>query len=112
MTKKLWGGRFGKETNPLVEEFTRSIQYDYKLAKADVLGSIFHVSILEKSGYLSENEADRLTDSLHGIIDNIDNGTFKPDLRYEDIHTNIQNILEKEVGGLALKLHTARSRND
>ena len=48
MAKKLWGGRFGKETNPLVEEFTRSIHYDKKLAEYDVVGSVLHVAILEK----------------------------------------------------------------
>lgn len=112
MAKKLWGGRFGKEMNPLVEEFTRSIQYDQKLAQADVLGSKFHVDILERSGYLSEREAFNLWDGLDKISDDIDKGVFKPNLENEDIHTNIQNILEKRVGDVALKLHTARSRND
>lgn len=112
MAKKLWGGRFGKKTNPLVEEFTKSIQYDQKLARADVLGSMFHVDILERSGYLSEGEASNLWNGLEEILEDIDSGVFKPDLKDEDIHTNIQNILERRVGNLALKLHTARSRND
>ncbi len=60
MTKKLWGGRFDKETDPLVEKFTRSIQYDQKLARYDILGSIFHVQILKKSKYLTPEEADKL----------------------------------------------------
>ena len=47
MSKKLWGGRFQKETNPLVEEFTKSIQYDYKLALHDLVGSALHVAILQ-----------------------------------------------------------------
>jgi len=112
MAKKLWGGRFGKETNPRVEEFTKSIQYDQKLARADVLGSKFHVDILERSGYLSEGEAFNLWNGLDEISDDIDKGIFKPNLENEDIHTNIQNILERRVGDVALKLHTARSRND
>ena len=45
MTKKLWGGRFEKATDPLVEEFTKSIHYDYKLAKYDVIGSMAHVQL-------------------------------------------------------------------
>ena len=112
MAKKLWGGRFSKKTDPLVEEFTKSIQYDQKLAQADVLGSKFHVDILERSGYLSEGEAFNLWNGLDKISDDIDKGIFKPNLENEDIHTNIQNILEKLVGDAALKLHTARSRND
>ena len=46
MAKKMWGGRFGKKTDPLVEEFTKSIDYDYKLAEYDVIGSLIHINIL------------------------------------------------------------------
>ncbi|MFH1440593.1 MAG: argininosuccinate lyase [Candidatus Omnitrophota bacterium] len=112
MAKKLWGGRFSKQIDPLVEEFSRSIQYDYKLGEYDVLGSILHVKILKKSGYLTKQEADKLHKELKSIYDSIINGAFKPDNKSEDIHTNIQNILEKKLGNTALKLHTARSRND
>ena len=112
MTKKLWGGRFKKKTDPLVEEFTTSIDYDYKLAKYDVLGSIFHVLILKKANLLTGKEAERLGKSLKRIYTKIDKKKFLVDRFAEDIHTNIQNAIEKEVGNLALKLHTARSRND
>lgn len=112
MAEKLWGGRFSKKTDPLVEEFTKSIQYDYKLAQYDVLGSLSHVEILKRCGYLTNEEASKLSKELVNINDDIKKGLFKPNLKNEDIHTNIQNILQKKVGDLALKLHTARSRND
>ncbi len=112
MAKKLWGGRFSKPTDPLVEQFTKSINYDYKLALYDVLGSISHVEILKKSGYLSIDEANSLTKELGAIFDSIKNGKFIPDHKCEDIHTNIQNILEEKLGDVVLKLHMARSRND
>ncbi|MBN1353157.1 MAG: argininosuccinate lyase [Candidatus Omnitrophica bacterium] len=112
MAKKLWGGRFKKKTEPLVEEFTRSIDYDKKLARWDVLGSIIHVSVLRKSGFVTVKEAKRLQNALDKISKQIDQGIFKADNTAEDIHTDIQNKLEKEVGSLVLKLHTARSRND
>jgi len=112
MAKKLWGGRFGKETNPLVEEFTKSIQYDYKLAEYDISGSMSHVEILKKGRYLTSGEASKLQKGLNSIVESIKKGSFEPDHGCEDIHTNIQNILQKKVGDLALKLHTARSRND
>lgn len=112
MAKKLWGGRFSKPTDPLVEQFTRSIKYDSKLASYDVLGSLSHVGILEKSGYLSIDEANSLTKELNAIFDSIQTGKFNPDPKCEDIHTNIQNILEEKLGDVALKLHMARSRND
>lgn len=112
MSKKLWGGRFSKKMDPLVEEFTRSIQYDYKLGLYDVLGSIAHVKVLKKAGYLTVAEAARLSKGLKDIYDNMAAGKFKFNAREEDIHTNIQNELQKKAGDLALKLHTARSRND
>jgi len=112
MTKKLWGGRFTKGLDPIAEEFTKSIQYDYKLARYDVFGSIAHVTILKKAGVLKVPEASKLLSALRAILKSIESGTFKLDMNAEDIHTNIQNILEKKVGSLALKLQTARSRND
>lgn len=112
MSKKLWGGRFGKATDPLAEEFTRSIQYDYKLAEYDVIGSIAHVQILKNAGYLNGEEAARLEQGLRKICASVKAGTFKPDPGVEDIHTLIQNKLRKAAGASAAKLHTARSRND
>jgi len=112
MSKKLWGGRFGKKTNPMVEDFTKSIQYDYQLAKYDILGSIVHVEILKKAQLLTNEEADSLLTALDSIKDDIAKERFKFNYNSEDIHTNIQNALQKKVKDLALKLHTARSRND
>ena len=114
MAKKLWGGTFGKETNPMVEEFTKSIHYDYKLAQYDLLGSMAHVEILRKSGYLSADEARILQKGLDSLYTRIKSGkiNFSAQNKEEDIHTYIQNELHKEIGVLSLKLHTARSRND
>jgi len=116
MAKKLWGGRFNKKTDLLVERFTKSIQYDHKIVLEDVLGSISHVEILKACNYLSSKEAEKLLKELNSIYEDFDKkieeGKFKPDYKSEDVHTYIQNILEKKVGDLALKLHTARSRND
>jgi argininosuccinate lyase len=108
MTKKLWGGRFKKKTDPLVEEFTKSIHYDYKLAKYDILGSMAHVAVLGKAGYLTLREVSKMQSALL----NIGIGKFSPDSSYEDVHSQIQDMLSAKVGQLSLKLHTARSRND
>jgi argininosuccinate lyase len=108
MSKKLWGGRFGTKTDPLVEEFTKSIHYDYKLAKYDILGSMAHVAILGRAGYLTAGEVSK----IQSAFVNIGNGKLLPDDSHEDIHSQIQDMLAARVGGLALKLQTARSRND
>lgn len=112
MAKKLWGGRFTKKTDPLVEQFTKSIQYDYKLAKYDVLGSMLHVSVLKRAGFLTSAESSKLQRGLKAISDQLQNKELTKKNIDEDIHTYIQNELQKKVGDLALKLHTARSRND
>jgi argininosuccinate lyase len=108
MSKKLWGGRFTKPTDPSVEELTKSIHYDYKLAKYDILGSVVHVEVLGKAGYLTSKEVSKMQAALLKI----GSGKFSPDLSYEDVHSQIQDSLERKIGDLALKLHTARSRND
>lgn len=108
MAKKLWGGRFKKKTDPLVEEFTKSIDYDCEIAKYDILGSIAHAEILKKCGYLTPLEANKLLVALSQI----NAKKFEKDSACEDVHTQIQNMVHEKVGDLALKLHTARSRND
>lgn len=112
MAKKLWGGRFRKETNKEFENFSRSIHYDYKLAKYDIYHSIIHVAALMNSGILSKKEGSKLMAVLRHILREIDRGRFKPDLECEDIHSDIQNRVDKKAGKLAQKLHALRSRND
>ncbi|MDD5155423.1 MAG: argininosuccinate lyase [Candidatus Omnitrophica bacterium] len=112
MAKKLWGGRFKKKIDKEFFEFQKSIQYDYKLAKYDIYHSMIHIIALKKAHIISANESERLYSALKGILEKIKNGTFKPSLYSEDIHTEIQNGVEKKIGSLALKLHTLRSRND
>ena len=67
MKKKLWGGRFAKKTDPLVEEFTRSIQYDYKLAPYDIIGSRAHIRILKRAGILTAPETARMDRALASL---------------------------------------------
>jgi argininosuccinate lyase len=112
MAKKLWGGRFKKKIDKDFEEFSKSIQYDYKLARVDVFHSIIHTLALSGSGLLNKNETKKIISALNEIIKEIDLGKFKPDLSSEDIHTDIHNRLEKKVGKLSAKVHTLRSRND
>lgn len=112
MAKKLWGGRFTKKTNPLVEEFTKSIQFDKKLAEYDCIGSLYHINVLKKAGILSPSEHKKLQKGLNEILKSLKSGKLKIDESFEDIHSLIQDLLEKKAGKAALKLHTARSRND
>lgn len=112
MVKKLWGGRFSKGTHKLVEEFTNSIHFDQKLAKYDVIGSLAHITVLKKAHLLKAAEYQALKKALESILKTIENGSFKIDTSFEDIHSYIQHLVEKKAGKANLKLHTCRSRND
>ncbi len=109
---KLWGGRFTKETNRLVHNFNASISYDQKFYKQDILGSIAHVTMLEKQHILSAAEKDTIIEALKGILTDIENGTLIITDEHEDIHSFVETTLIERIGEPGKKLHTGRSRND
>tara|TARA_B100000941_G_scaffold184191_1_gene132345 strand:- start:211 stop:1596 length:1386 start_codon:yes stop_codon:yes gene_type:complete len=112
MTNKMWGGRFSKATNELLEDLNASIKYDYRLAKYDIEVSIAHIMMLAKSGVIQKDECDLIVDGLKKIQKEISDGKFEFKKKLEDIHMNIESRLTEIIGPIAGKLHTARSRND
>jgi len=112
MAKKLWGGRFKKETDKEFFEFQKSIQYDYKLAEFDIAHSLIHTSALANAKIISGKEKSKLHKALKKIESDIKKGIYHYDAQAEDIHTDIQNKVQNLIGSLALKMHTLRSRND
>jgi|TARA_B110000483_G_C18193238_1_gene541868 argininosuccinate lyase len=111
-TDRMWGGRFSEATDAFVERFTASIDFDKRLYRQDIQGSIAHASMLEKVGVLSSNEAKRVKDGLIEIQFEIEAGTFQWSVALEDIHMNIEAALTQRIGSVGKKLHTGRSRND
>lgn len=109
---KLWGGRFTKETDQLVNNFNASISFDQKFYKQDINGSIAHVKMLAKQGILSEDDKTAIIGGLEGILRDIDNGTLVIDDEYEDIHSFVEATLTERIGEPGKRLHTGRSRND
>ncbi|WP_042356749.1 argininosuccinate lyase [Bacillus rubiinfantis] len=109
---KLWGGRFTKETNKLVEEFTASITFDQKLAKEDIAGSLAHVQMLGECGIIPVEDVETIKQGLLAIKEKLDRGEVEFLIEDEDIHMNIEKLLLEEVGPVGGKLHTGRSRND
>lgn len=109
---KLWGGRFHGSTDSRVEGFLSSIEFDGRLYRQDILGSIAHARMLARCGLISETEASRLVSGLEQLLSDIEAGKveFRPEA--EDIHLNVETILTERLGEVAKKLHTARSRND
>ncbi|MGI8314957.1 argininosuccinate lyase [Halobacillus mangrovi] len=109
---KLWGGRFTKPTNKLVEEYTSSIGFDQKLALQDIKGSLAHVEMLGHCGIITDEEKNQIIKGLHTIQGKIENGEVEYSVADEDIHMNIEKLLIEEIGPVGGKLHTGRSRND
>lgn len=112
MAKKLWGGRFSKKTDPLVEKFTSSLKTDIVLAEYDILGSIAHAKMLGKCKIISLKDSQAIVKGLNGILKSVKAGKLNVASPAEDVHTLVQNLLEKKIGAAAKRLHTARSRND
>ncbi|WP_027717599.1 argininosuccinate lyase [Desulfovirgula thermocuniculi] len=109
---KLWGGRFQKDTDRLVEDFHSSISFDRRLYRHDIRGSQAHARMLARQGIISQEEAELIVRGLEEILADIEAGRVEFAVEAEDIHMNIEQLLTRRIGPVGKKLHTARSRND
>ena len=112
MPEKPWDGRFSQKTDRLVETFTSSINIDKRLYSYDIEGSIAHCRMLARQSIITEEDASLLIQGLGKIKRDIERGEFLFDDSLEDIHMHIESRLLEDIGKVAQKLHTARSRND
>ena len=96
----------------VVSDYTVSLHYDRRLYRQDVAGSIAHARMLSRQGIISEDDRDAIVEGLQTVRGEIERDEFpwRPEL--EDIHMNIERRLNELIGEPALRLHTARSRND
>ena len=109
---KLWGGRFTRDTDASVEEFTSSISFDQLMYRQDILGSMAHARMLGKCGIITQAETEQVLSGLQSILTDIEAGNFTFEIALEDIHMNVEKRLTERIGPVGGKLHTARSRND
>ena len=109
---KLWGGRFSKNTNELVDAFNASIEFDKRLYHEDIRGSIAHAQMLGKCGIIPAEDVEKIVAGLETILADIEAGNFSFEVALEDIHMNIEARLTERIGVAGARLHTARSRND
>jgi argininosuccinate lyase len=109
---KPWGGRFGMDTDPTVERFTASIDFDRELARYDVRGSIAHARMLGRVGVIPAADADAIVAGLEAIGRDLEANALPLDPGLEDIHMNVEAQLRERIGPVAGRLHTGRSRND
>ena len=109
---KLWGGRFKKGTDTLVNDFNSSINVDSRLYKEDIEGSLAHVKMLGKQGIIPNKSSKKIEDGLNEILKRLDNGVIEVDPTSEDIHSFVEGTLTYYIGACGKMLHTGRSRND
>lgn len=112
MSEKLWGGRFEKSTDEMINEFQASINFDKRMYHEDIEGSIAHAQMLAKQKIISDEDCSKIVEGLKNILERIERGEFNFDVALEDIHMNIEKVLTDEIGESGGRLHTARSRND
>ena len=110
---KLWAGRFSKEVDEEVLEYTQTIKIDHKLIQSDIWCSLAHVIMLYHQNILKKEESVQILNCLKSLLNSAQNGQMDLEKKYEDVHLNIeQKVIEAtrlELGG---RMHTARSRND
>ena len=109
---KLWGGRFSKETDSLVNDFNASIHFDARLYQEDIQGSMAHARMLSDCGIISPEDNRQIQEGLAAILADVEAGRVEFTADNEDIHMNVEALLTQRIGAAGKRLHTARSRND
>lgn len=109
---KLWGGRFSKATDTLVDDFNSSIRFDARMYAQDIEGSMAHAEMLGRQGIIPKADAELIVKTLGEIKNDIKDGKVEFEIDAEDIHMNIETILISRIGDVGKRLHTGRSRND
>jgi argininosuccinate lyase len=111
-TNKTWGGRFTESTDAFVAAFTASVDFDRRMYRQDIAGSIAHARMLARVGVLSEADCAAIVSGLETIRAEIESGAFEWSVALEDVHMNIEARLTARIGDAGKRLHTGRSRND
>ncbi|MEE3267779.1 MAG: lyase family protein, partial [Pseudomonadota bacterium] len=103
-TNQSWGGRFSEPTDAFVARFTASVNFDQRLARQDIQGSIAHATMLARVGVLTEEERDAIINGLTDIQGEIERGEFNWSVPLEDVHMNIEARLTDKIGITGKKL--------
>src|SRR5919206_1346172 len=107
-----WSGRFREPVDERVKRFSASVDFDRRLARHDIAGSLAHARMLAAAGIIAKRDLTAIERGLARIRREIEDGRFEWSLDAEDVHLNIERRLTALVGEAGKRLHTARSRND
>ena len=108
----MWKGRFQQSASDLLQSYSESVSFDWRLFRQDIRGSIAHARALVAAGILTDAEFAAIAGGLREIEDDIAAGRFEFRMELEEVHMNIESELPRRIGAAGAKLHTARSRND
>ncbi len=103
---------FKKPLDPLITRFVSSIEDDKALITADIQGSLAHVEMLVHSKLISSAQGENIKSGLQSLLKKASTNNLALKIEHEDVHMNVEKQLEELIGQDALRLHTARSRND
>src|SRR6266567_2957448 len=109
---RLWGGRFEGGPADALARLSLSVHFDWRLARYDLLASRAHARMLHRAGLLTDDEADSMLAALDDLDEAVEDGTFRPTVADEDVHTALERGLLERLGSLGGKLRAGRSRND
>jgi len=109
---KLWSGRFDTDTDALTDSFNSSIEFDSRMYREDILGSIAHAKMLGACGIIGYDDTDMIIAELGSILADLESGELEYHTSAEDIHMFVEAELTRRIGDPGKRLHTARSRND
>jgi len=112
VSKKMWDGRFQKETDKAANDYNTSLPFDCRMYAQDIRGSMAHCRMLKTQGILTSEDSSKILSGLSGILADIDDGKLTFDTDAEDIHMFIEEELTLRIGDAGKRLHTGRSRND
>ena len=107
-----WSGRFAEPVAEFVLRYTASVDFDRRLALADIQGSLAHAAMLARAQVISAADLAAIERGMAQIRAEIEGGQFEWKLELEDVHLNIERRLTELVGDAGKRLHTGRSRND
>src|SRR5215469_16059864 len=109
---RLWGGRFEGGPADALARLSLSVHFDWRLARYDLLASRAHARMLHRAGLLTDDEAESMSKALEDLDRAVENGSFRPTVADEDVHTALERGLLERLGSLGGKLRAGRSRND
>src|SRR6201996_2012153 len=107
---RLWGGRFAAGPADALARLSLSVHFDWRLARYDLLASRAHARMLHRAGLRTDAGAEEMLGALDDLDEAVEDGSFRPTVADEDVHTALERGLLERLGSLGGKLRAGRSR--